>query len=272
MDTSNYLSIGEFAEISGIKRKTLIYYDQIGLLIPEYTAENGYRFYDYPQLYTVNMINLFREIKMPLAEIKDHLQNSTPEQAAILLKRQRELIRQKQEYYEQMAGMVDRQLASLEEYATADRLAFSVVHLEHEPLFFSSKVYQASNFRASIPLSEMFQQSFAEGYQFIYPVGFMFENNENLLDAKLLKITDVHPYVKVPNAEKTRSAGEYLIYYFKGEEIQVSMFRQMFAFLEKKQLQIDGNIYVDVILNGLAAQKFEDFLLKLVVRVVPKKD
>lgn len=50
------------------------------------------------------------------------------------------------------------------------------------------------------------------------------------------------------------------------------MFRQMFAFLEKKQLQIDGNIYVDVILNGLAAQKFEDFLLKLVVRVVPKKD
>ena len=88
MNSNNYLSISEFAKLSGIKRKTLIYYDQIGLLTPEYTAENGYRYYDYSQIYTVNMINLFREIRMPLAEIKEHLQNSTPEQATVLLKRQ----------------------------------------------------------------------------------------------------------------------------------------------------------------------------------------
>lgn len=270
MDTSNYLSIGDFARLSGIKRKTLIYYDQIGLLAPVHTTEKGYRYYDYPQLYKVNMINLFKEIKMPLAEIKDHLQNSTPEKAAILLKRQRELIRQKQEYYEQMAGMVDRQLSSLEEYATADRLKFSIVHLEQQPLFFSSTAYQVSTFRASIPLSDIYQQSFAAGYEFIYPSGFMFENTSSLLDADVLYAANVHPYIKVPEAAEARPAGDYLICYFHGETYRAIVFQQMIDYIKQHHLIIQGDIYIDVILNGLSAQKFDDFLLKLIVQVRPK--
>lgn len=270
MDTSNYLSIGDFAKLSGIKRKTLIYYDQIGLLAPVHTTEKGYRYYDYPQLYTVNMINLFREIKMPLAEIKSHLKDSSPEQAAVLLKRQREVIHQKQAYYNEMAAMVDRQLSSLEEYATADRLKFSVVQLDREPLFFSSTVYQAPTFRASIPLSDIYQQSFAAGYEFIYPAGIMFKNSGSLLDAESLYATDVHPYIKVPEAAESRPAGDYLICYFHGETYRAIVFRQMIDYIEQHHLQIQGDIYIDVILNGLSAQKFEDFLLKLVVRVLPK--
>lgn len=269
MNTSNFLTISQFADLSGIKRKTLIYYDQIGLLTPKYTAENGYRYYDYPQLYTVNMIHLFREIKMPLAEIKEHLQNSTPEQAALLLKRQREVIRQKQEYYQQMANMVDRQLDSLEEYAAADQLKFSVVALEREPLFFSSNVYQAVKFRASIPLSEIYQQSFAAGYRFIYPAGMMFKNTNAILDADELNATDVYTYIKVPEAAEARPAGNYLTCYFYGETTRVRIFHQMLDYLEKNHLQIEGDIYIDVMLNALAAKKFDDFLLKLIVQVIP---
>lgn len=269
MDTTNYLSISEFAKLSGIKRKTLIYYDQIGLLKPEYTAENGYRYYDYPQLYRVNMINLFREIKMPLAEIKEHLQNSTPEQAAFLLKRQREVIRQKQEYYEEMAGMVDRQLASLEEYAKADRLEFSIVSFDRVPLFFSSTVYQGSNFRASISLSQMYHESFNAGYRFIYPAGIVFKDEHNFSNMDFFENPKMQYYVKVPEAVEARPAGEYLICYFFGPIDQSDIFPQMLDYLKKKQLRVKGDIYIDVILNGLAAQKFDDFLLKLVVQVIP---
>lgn len=269
MNSNNYLSISEFAKLSGIKRKTLIYYDQIGLLTPEYTAENGYRYYDYSQIYTVNMINLFREIRMPLAEIKEHLQNSTPEQATVLLKRQQEMIQQKQDYYEEMAGMVDRHLASLEEYAKAERFTYSVVFYDQVPLFFNSKVYQASNFRASIPLSEMYQQSFAAGYQFLYPIGFMFKNTPSQSNMQIGEFSDVCPFIKVPNASDYRPAGDYLIYYFQGDMTKVINFDQMNAYLEEHHLKTKGDIYIDIILNGLSAQKFDDFLLKLLIEVVP---
>lgn len=45
----NYLTISEFSKISEISRKTLIFYDNIGLFSPEYTASNGYRYY-YPKI------------------------------------------------------------------------------------------------------------------------------------------------------------------------------------------------------------------------------
>lgn len=41
------LTIKETAELMGISIRTLHYYDEIGLLVPEKKAENGYRFLRY---------------------------------------------------------------------------------------------------------------------------------------------------------------------------------------------------------------------------------
>lgn len=269
MRSTNYLTISEFSKLSGIKRKTLIYYDQIGLLPPKHVGEKGYRYYDYPQLYTVNMINLFREIKMPLSEIKDHLQNSTPEQAATLLKRQQELILQKQKHYEQMSGMVTRQLASLKEYEQAEQLKFSVVTLEMTPLFFSSKIYKIPEFRASISLSEVYQEGFSAGYPFIYPSGIMLKIESDKLKNDPFESIEIQYYIRVPEAAESRPAGDYLVCYYTGVVSHDTILKMMFEYLEKQDLKIQGNVYVDMILNGLSGHTFNDFLLKLVVRVAP---
>ena len=48
-------TIGQFAALHGINKKTLMWYDEIGLFKPvSINAENGYRFYSYYQCsYTV---------------------------------------------------------------------------------------------------------------------------------------------------------------------------------------------------------------------------
>ena len=44
------LTIGQFAAMHGIHKKTLMWYDEIGLFTPAAIhPENGYRFYDYHQ-------------------------------------------------------------------------------------------------------------------------------------------------------------------------------------------------------------------------------
>lgn len=56
-------TIGQFAAIHGIHKKTLMWYDQVGLLSPAFVGENGYRYYSYRQsarLETILMLRLWR--------------------------------------------------------------------------------------------------------------------------------------------------------------------------------------------------------------------
>ena len=45
-----YLRTAAFAALAGVNKKTLHYYDEIGLFRPAYVNEKGYRFYSPFQL------------------------------------------------------------------------------------------------------------------------------------------------------------------------------------------------------------------------------
>lgn len=64
------LTIQKFAELAGTTRRTLIFYDQKDLFHPKKVAENGYRYYDYDQLYTVTFILELRQLGLSISEIK----------------------------------------------------------------------------------------------------------------------------------------------------------------------------------------------------------
>ena len=56
-----YLTIGQFAAMHGINKKTLMWYDEIGLLKPAAIhPENGYRLYTYYQSPILETILLLR--------------------------------------------------------------------------------------------------------------------------------------------------------------------------------------------------------------------
>ena len=63
------LTIGQFAKLHEINKKTLMWYDEIGLLKPYCIKENGYRYYNYQQSSTLETILLLRELNMSLEEI-----------------------------------------------------------------------------------------------------------------------------------------------------------------------------------------------------------
>jgi MerR family transcriptional regulator, thiopeptide resistance regulator len=56
--------------MAGVTRRTLRYYHQIGLLEPSTIGENGYRYYNSEALLRLQQILLYRELDMPLDEIK----------------------------------------------------------------------------------------------------------------------------------------------------------------------------------------------------------
>lgn len=66
-----YLSIGDFSRATHLTVKTLRHYHQTGLLVPaEVDSHTGYRRYTTEQLPTAQVIRRFRELGMPLEEIR----------------------------------------------------------------------------------------------------------------------------------------------------------------------------------------------------------
>ena len=63
-------TIKEIADLAGVSTRTLRYYDEIGLLSPADTGENGYRYYDQDSLLQLQQILFFKELDVPLKDIR----------------------------------------------------------------------------------------------------------------------------------------------------------------------------------------------------------
>ncbi len=73
MEREKLFTIGQFAALHNINKKTLMWYDEIGLFKPAVVKENGYRYYTYYQSSLLETILVLRELNMGIPEIKEFL-------------------------------------------------------------------------------------------------------------------------------------------------------------------------------------------------------
>lgn len=69
-----YFTAGEFAKLNKLNKRTLHYYDEIGLFSPKYKGENGYRYYTYLQSMELERILALRELGMSIDDIKNYIE------------------------------------------------------------------------------------------------------------------------------------------------------------------------------------------------------
>ena len=87
-------TVKEVSLITGVSIRTLRYYDEIGLLKPTQFTETGYRLYDNKALEKLQEILFFRELEIPLADIKKIMDTPDYDKEQIL-KTQKILLEQK---------------------------------------------------------------------------------------------------------------------------------------------------------------------------------
>lgn len=68
-------TVKDVSEISGVSIRTLRYYDEIGLLKPTELSDAGYRLYDNRALARLQEIMFFKELEIPLEDIKKIMDN-----------------------------------------------------------------------------------------------------------------------------------------------------------------------------------------------------
>lgn len=99
-------TVKEVSERTNISVRTLHYYDEIGLLKPTMISEAGYRLYDDKALEVLQQILFFRELDVPLKEIKVIMENPELDRNQ-LLSSQKKILELKKERLERIIHSID---------------------------------------------------------------------------------------------------------------------------------------------------------------------
>lgn len=93
-DPLGFLTLGQMADIHRLNKRTLHYYDEIGLFSPAFKGENGYRYYGFEQSMELEHILALRELGMSIEEIKTYLRHPNPEDFQTIARQKIEQIQQ----------------------------------------------------------------------------------------------------------------------------------------------------------------------------------
>ena len=101
--------INELASLTGVTTCALRYYDKIGLLKPAEISESGYRLYDDKALETLQQILFFRELDVPLKQIKAILEIPNFDRLS-MLKKHKKLITLKRDRLNNILALIEKNL------------------------------------------------------------------------------------------------------------------------------------------------------------------
>lgn len=125
-------SIGQLAKMHGINKKTLMWYDEVGLLKPALIKSNGYRYYSVAQSFNLEIILMLRELEVPIAKIKDFLSKRTPENLNIVYALTLHEVEQKLARLQRIEKHLQHERYALGELLNLDLNAIEIVTQAHD--------------------------------------------------------------------------------------------------------------------------------------------
>jgi len=105
-------TVKQVAAMSGVSVRTLHFYDETGLLKPAGYRANGYRFYEEPQLLTLQQILFYRELGFELKQIRHILGRADFEKIAAL-ESHRKILKKSLSRTEKLIATIDKTIEHL---------------------------------------------------------------------------------------------------------------------------------------------------------------
>ncbi len=269
-DLQLYLTTGEFAKSFDIPKKTLFYYNDIGLFCPEVVKENGYRYYSYDQLYTFEIILSFKRLKVPLKEIKRYIENRTPEIMLELFQKQTEEIDERIRKFKDISEVTKERIQMLEKALSSPIEEIKVVFCDEELLAISPLLKDINDKEGHIYWHDLVYRANLQGNMGSCVYGHIIERTK--LESK--DITPDYIFVKLSDnfhskATMVKPKGKYIIGWQKGDTYNLEkLYNRLFNYIEEKEFKIIGNSYEIFLIDDSLSKEDSEHLLQVYIQVV----
>ena len=269
------LLAGEFADLCGVSKDTLLYYDKIGLFSPELVAENGYRVYSLDQVHTFDLLLILRDSHLPLKQIKKYLQSRNSQEMLDLLKKQADSL--KQEMLE-----LERLYKRLE--LTASKMEWGMQPVQKTPYIQQrdEKIYVIVPIRPEIlnnrkqrmlAVREFLHACQMKGLQGDY-LRCSIISRQRLLNGCYDKEFFCTSIIDYPDSEKTgamfikRPKGTYAVIRHYGSYQEISgTYERLIDFIREQGLTVRGNAYETELMGYIGVQDAADYVVEIAIEV-----
>lgn len=270
-----YYTTGEFAKLCGVNKKTLFHYDNIDLLKPEKTASNGYRYYSSKQLDIFTVIDILKDLEMPLKEIKKFIDSRTPDKTIELFNKEKILIQEKINHLKRIQKLLDVKLNIISEAKKAD-CNIKLEEHEEEKIVLSDKVKDTNEEYDINTFSNHVKYCSSNNLSYGYPTGSIIKKDK-LINEPLFTMNNYLKYdyyftkildKKMCNKYSKKPAGTYAVIYHYGYYNTVySSYLRLIKFINENKLIIDGDAYEEVLIDEVATRNLNDYVIKISIKV-----
>lgn len=265
------LTTAKFAELHNINKRTLHYYDKIGLFEPQDVGENKYRYYNLSQSIELENILMLRELGMSIEELSDYIKAPNEDKFIQIADTKVEEINQEMERLQYMKKLLLLKKGQVEVSKKVDKCEMKVVDCDEMYLLITPFIM--SNNASSL---ETLMFHLKQAWEFSqYKIGC-----GTYVSVDKLRNTDSPKYdgffTPLPQKVDSKScfklpAGKYIYGYVKGEWKHISvLYEEIFAYVDDNFLEMLGPAF-EIGINEFAISNADEYVTQVMVMVKEKK-
>ena len=273
---NQHFSSGEFAKLCNVSKHTLFYYDEIGLFSPEIIDSNGYRYYSVNQYDTFDVITIFKDLGMPLKEIKSYLDNRSPDALISLLKSQNKIISKKINDLEKIQKLIESKIEVTKSASTVNKDKFDILNIAQDEYFvISEDAIKTDDLNITKYIANLINLC-NEKKLFAHYSMVGIHHKQDIINCNYIKYSNFG--IKIDDCNNDFSLtyhkkpkGLYLTAYHAGSFDTIGeTYEKLKQYANEENLLLGDFFYEELLIDSLSVKNYDEYLSKISVNV--KKD
>jgi len=268
-----YFKISEFAALSGLSRRQLLFYDQEDILHPAVVdPATGYRYYKFSQLEATYIIARLRDAQLPLDDIRDYMKEQSPVRLIEMLDRQERKLDRIIEGIWCAKLIIQSRRKRAAQGMTAEPDTIKLVRLAEEKLFLWPGFPESGRYQRQMPwnyIPEFYTACQFHGIPTGLPLGIYvdFERIKNH-DWKSASGFFCHAPDQQSFVCYSRPAGTYAVCTsYIGQNFPEAMYEKLFSYIGDSNLKICGHSYEEHLLHSMTGGM--PHIVQVIAQVTP---
>ena len=263
------LTIGQFAAMHGINKKTLMWYDEIGLFRPaSVNPENGYRYYDYHQNPVLETILLLRDLDVSIHEIQDFMKDRSAGNLKQLLEEKMADLDKQIAHLQAVRTTLSAHRQNMDTLLTMDLSEISVVEREDRCLV-TVEIDRGTSFEREVELITAETEKYQLGrlhkasYGSMISVSSLMSGRYDDYSRLFIEI----PFLSYRAGLHMAPGGKYLRAFCKGEWDRLpKRYQEIFDYAREHGLTPYGYSY-EMGINENVIERIEDYIVQIEIPI-----
>lgn len=268
-DENNLFTIGQFAKLHEINKKTLMWYDEIGLLKPAVIKENGYRYYTYYQSSLLETILSLRELNVSIPEIQNFLKNRSAFSLECLLSDKIKELDDTISHLKAVRALMSEKRENMSAIQKLDLSGVSIIEKLETHYFVTIPISTNTSLEKEIEMvvagikKYQLRRLHDTSYGAILPV-------ENLYNGNFSDYSALYIELQFPTRRTglhIQPKGKYLRAFHKGKWNSLTdRYKEILDYAKKHNLQFYGSAYEKGI-NELVIDTLDDYITQIEIPI-----